>query len=185
MQKQPTTEEMGVLIQSAYDCKKSTDRPQIDYVLLKEELAKFNQYPDKGMYAVSFKMTSSGGSINVLGIERIDKLEDGRRYGEFNSDYHVLVEPKGYGDIEPYNRQPPFYVPKSYAIMKHEFYEHGNFMVYKSEPRTARIFTCVDEYYFNSVWGIYTHVVYVHNILEAEKVIDKIIEIAIGKKEEM
>ena len=183
MKKQLTIEEMGVVIQSAYDMKQSTDRPPIDHVLLKKELEKFNNIPEKGMYAIGFKMTSSGGSIGVLDIDSIGEKDGERRHGEFNTNFYVLVEHREYGNIEPYNRQSPFYVPKSYANMKYEFHEHGDYMVYRSKRNTCRLFTSLDEDMFNNFWGIYTHVVYVHNTIEVNEVIDKIIEIAIGKKE--
>lgn len=174
-------EQMGVLLQAAYDAGKSAEKKVIDYAVLKEELEKFNNNPIPGLFSIDFKMSSNGGSITIRHIKQIEEKKNERRYGEFDSDMYVLIEPKGYAKIEPYNRQPPFYVPRSYSNLK-IMYAHGEYIIRRSYAEPCNTFTCVDEDIFNNFWGIYTHVVYVHEN-DIETVIAKIIEIAIGGEE--
>lgn len=108
-----------------------------------------------GMIVVSCDIASGGGHIDFYEINSLKEKDSGiehRVYGDFSAYCSVLIEPLGYPEIEPYNRQSPYYIGCSYGDLTKYATESFNVYVAKDGFRKANLFTSFDEFYWNDYW---------------------------------
>lgn len=67
---------------------------------------KYRKTGMSGMFVVTGELTANGGNIHIYGVKELQSnKETSLTYGDFNSERCILIEPKDYPRVEPFNRQ--------------------------------------------------------------------------------
>lgn len=124
--------------------------------MLKLLCDKYRKEPEPGDTLISAELTLNGGSFNFHVMEELthaSKENECRHHFLAASSKSVLIEPLDYPNIEPYNRQSPYYTGLGYAQYE-EPVSSETLRVYiqKGNYKTS-MYTSFDEYHFNDFWS--------------------------------
>ncbi len=145
----------------------SNDRKQPMYVDLntaqeeiKTLLDKIRKLPEPGDLIICGSVGCNGGSIELLQLTKLESRSElyGRRnHIVANSLNSILIEPIDYPHIEPYDRQPPYYIGLSYHdLIKHVTDRLSIYTQITPSSVERNVHTSFDEFYYNNFWKTLT-----------------------------
>jgi len=108
-----------------------------------------------GDVIVSSHFSAKGGNLEIRKIVELED-EEWEGYGNYLStvslETAIIIEHPEYRskDVQPYNRQQPFYIPSSFDSLNKETVEDWN--LYYSNESQSRITFGVREFYHNNFW---------------------------------
>lgn len=123
---------------------------------VKDLLDSKRKSPEPGDLIVSFDITQNGGTISFYQMRRRDSVSESiERRNHFNarSSACLLIEPNGYPEIEPYNRQSPYYIGFGYrSLDKHVTDIFSIYTLKELFDGNRDIYASFDEFYYNPFW---------------------------------
>lgn len=138
---------------SIQDIEKEAFAPRA--LLIKKLCDNYRKDPEEGDTIIAGDITGKGGNISFYTMESLSSRSDKdecRNHFKANTSRSVLIEPVDYPEIEPYNRQAPYYTGLAYS--KYEVpIKTEIFTIYTQigEYRT-NLYTSFDEYHYNNFW---------------------------------
>lgn len=124
-------------------------------LLVKDLCDSVRKSPEPADVVISSEMTPNGGNIAFYQIIKPESRSETneRHYFEARSIDYVLIEPVGYPEIEPYNRQSPFYIGSSYSrLNKHHIDAFSVYTGILTENPIHLIHASFDEFEYNDFW---------------------------------
>ena len=115
----------------------------------------YRKDPEKVDIIISGDLTGKGGNLHFYTMESLSaRYTENECRNHFKATFarSILIEPAGYPEIEPYNRQSPYYIGLGYTQFKIPI-KTDLFTVYTQigDYRTS-LFTSFDEYSYNNYW---------------------------------
>jgi hypothetical protein len=155
-----TAEEKEVINQFVLDHNVGSISRNIDMdnvnLLVKNLCDSVRKSPEPADIVISSEMTPNGGNIKfyqIVKLESKSETDERRNYFDARSVDFVLIEPIGYPEIEPYNRQSPFYIGLSYSkLNKHQTDAFSVYTRILTEKPLCQVRASFDEFYYNDFW---------------------------------
>ena len=123
--------------------------------LVKELCSKYRKEPVEDSVIISGELAGNGGNITFYKLRSLhsrSNKDECRNYFKASAARSTLIEPINYPNIEPYDRQSPYYLPLS----SHQLNLVTTTNIYKVYTQignyATNTFTSFDEYYFNNYW---------------------------------
>lgn len=131
---------------------------KIKFLIAKYQTTEF----DKGSSLLSVNFSGNGGVFEITQItetEADDDLKvdfstkDNIYKSVIGNEKSFLIEPFYYPDIQPYNRQEPYYLSRRFSDLEKKSFKQFNLYTLIPGKYISRIYKRLDNYLFNDFWN--------------------------------
>ena len=115
---------------------------------------------EKGIIVINANFSANGGTFYITKLNAVDGDEEGildfdvenNIYkGLYGNEKGFMIEPFNYPNVEPYNRQQPYYFTDYNSLDKKEF-EKFNLYLLKKRDWDSRTHKRLDKFDYNYIW---------------------------------
>jgi len=119
----------------------------------------YRKIPESGDMLISGYLCLNGGSFHVYTMKELtsfSKTNECRNHFNASDSKAFLIEPIDYPNIEPYNRQSPYYIGLGYDKFEEPIKGEKLKTYVQKGIYEGNLFTSFDEFWFNNYWSTVT-----------------------------
>jgi len=115
---------------------------------------------EKGIVVINANFSANGGTFYITKINTVDEdqvgildfdIENNVFKGLYGNEKGFMIEPFDYPNVEPYNRQQPYYFTDYNSLDKKEFAKFNLYLL-KKRDWDSRTHRRLDKFDYNYIW---------------------------------